>query len=147
MLSRAVTPATTVLATQGPAPNAAPSASAPTPVATSASASSVPNVVALPAAEVPDAGVLGDGGGSDVDDTVPVRINIWPEGTRLYLKGRPVGRAPFTLRVPRGTKHVYEAVLPGYAPRRVIIDGSKKVIDVSLKREESDNDQPGPASE
>ena len=148
--ARAAPPATTALAVRSAAPTAAPSATPVPQVAAPGSASGAPSAPSVAsaagtsAAMAPEAVVLGDAGASDGDDTIPVRINIWPEGTRLYLRGRPVGRAPFTLRIPRGTKHVYEAVLPGYAPRRVIIDGSKKVVDVSLKKEELESEQPSP---
>ena len=38
-----------------------------------------------------------------------------------------------TIELPRGERRVYEVVLKGYAPRRLVIDGTKEEIAYGLK--------------
>jgi hypothetical protein len=93
-----------------------------------------------------DAGVAMDASTAPPDDMVSVRILVRPEGSRLCLSGKTIGRSPFTLQLPRGEKRVYEAVFPGYVPRRIVIDGTKKVIDVGLKPDETEGVKPTEAT-
>jgi len=73
---------------------------------------------------------------ADTGDTITVFINIQPEGSRLTLKGKEIGRTPFTLELPRGERRVLEVVNKGYYPRRLVIDGSRTEISYGLKPED-----------
>jgi hypothetical protein len=48
------------------------------------------------------------GGDSEAGETVTVRINITPEGSKIVLKGEEIGRTPMTMEIPRGEKRVFE---------------------------------------
>lgn len=66
------------------------------------------------------------------EDTVRVAINIRPEGARVFYRGKEVGRTPFTLELLRGERRVFEVGYPGYATRRLIIDGTEAMISFNL---------------
>lgn len=69
------------------------------------------------------------------EDTFRVAINITTEGARVFYRGKEVGRTPFTLELLRGERRVFEVGYPGYATRRLIIDGSDKEISFSLTQD------------
>ena len=106
-------------------------------------AASAKNAEASPPAEEsaanraaqPDAPDLANGSASVAppagalhEDTVRVAINIRPEGAHVYYRGREVGRTPFTVELLRGERRVFEVGHPGYATRRLVIDGTRKEI-------------------
>ena len=67
-----------------------------------------------------------------VEDTVRVAINIRPEGTRVFYRGKEVGRTPFTLELLRGESRVFEVGYPGYSTRRLVIDGMDKEVSFNM---------------
>jgi len=87
-----------------------------------ASASPAPSATPIQAA-VPD------------EDTVEVTINIKPDGSTFYYKGKMLGKTPFVLKHPRGEKRAYDVGKMGYAARQVLINGAKKSIGFSLTRD------------
>ena len=58
-----------------------------------------------------------------------------PGKVRFFHFGKQVGVTPFVLEFKPGERHAYEAALPGYGTRKVVIDGSKPEIMIGLKRE------------
>jgi hypothetical protein len=69
------------------------------------------------------------------EDTVRVAINIRPEGTRVFYRGKEVGRTPFTLELLRGERRVFEVGYPGYSTRRLVIDGAEKEISFNMTQD------------
>ena len=67
-----------------------------------------------------------------VEDTVRVAITIRPEGTRVFYRGKEVGRTPFTLELLRGERRVFEVGYPGYSTRRLVIDGMDKEVSFNM---------------
>ena len=95
-----------------------------------APAASVSGDVAATAGPVaPAASASGD---VAAEDEVKIAINVKPDGSSLFYKGRVVGKTPFILKQPRGEKRSYEARKPGYAPRRVVITGNERSIGFEL---------------
>jgi hypothetical protein len=64
-----------------------------------------------------------------------VTVKSHPPKVRFFHYGKQVGIAPFVLELKPGERHAYEAGLPGYGTRKVVIDGSKPEITVGLKRD------------
>ena len=64
-----------------------------------------------------------------------VTVKSQPPKARFFHFGKPVGTAPFVLELKPGERHAYEAGLPGYGTRKVVIDGTKPEITVGLTRE------------
>jgi len=64
-----------------------------------------------------------------------VTVKSKPPKVRFFHFGKPVGVTPFVLEFKPGERHAYEAGLPGYGTRKVVIDGSKPVVIVGLTRE------------
>ena len=64
-----------------------------------------------------------------------VTVKSRPPKVRFFHFGKLVGVTPFVLELKPGERHAYEAGLPGYNTRKVVIDGSKPQIIVGLTRE------------
>jgi hypothetical protein len=64
-----------------------------------------------------------------------VTVKSRPPKVRFFHFGKQVGVTPFVLELKPGERHAYEAGLPGYNTRKVVIDGSKPQIMVGLTRE------------
>lgn len=64
-----------------------------------------------------------------------VTVKSKPSKARFFHFGKLVGVTPFVLELKPGEKHAYEAGLPGYGTRKVVIDGSKPEILIGLTRE------------
>jgi hypothetical protein len=64
-----------------------------------------------------------------------VMVKSNPKKVRFFHFGKQVGVTPFVLELKPGERHAYEAGLPGYGTRKVVIDGSKPQIMVGLTRE------------
>jgi hypothetical protein len=110
------------------APAAAPAASAAPVEATSspdASSGSAPSPAASPTPPATAAG----------GDIRKVTVKSRPPKVRFFHFGKQVGVTPFVLELKPGERHAYEAGLPGYNTRKVVIDGSKPQIMVGLTRE------------
>ena len=63
-----------------------------------------------------------------------VTVKSKPPKVRFFHFGRPVGTTPFVLELKPGERHAYEAGLPGYGTRKIVIDGSKPEVVVGLTR-------------
>lgn len=64
-----------------------------------------------------------------------VTIKSKPPKVRFFHFGKQVGVTPFVLELKPGERHAYEAGLPGYGTRKVVIDGSKPEVLIGLTRE------------
>ncbi len=64
-----------------------------------------------------------------------VLLKSIPPKARFFHFGKEVGVAPFVLELEPGERHAYEAGLPGYVTRKVIVDGSQPEITVGLRSE------------
>jgi len=134
-------PAATPTTTPEPAPTAANAESAPVASVAEAAASAEPaptaaNAEPAPAASAaelaPRTAAAEAASGTNIR-RVTVKSN--PPKVRLFHFGKPIGVTPFVLELKPGERHAYEAGLPGYGTRKVVIDGSKPEITVGLRRE------------
>jgi hypothetical protein len=64
-----------------------------------------------------------------------ITVKSKPAKVRFYHFGKLVGVAPFVLEFKPGERHAYEAGLPGYGTRKVVIDGSKPEVLIGLTKE------------
>jgi hypothetical protein len=102
---------------------AAVAAPAPTPVqAPQATAEAVASSVAVASAAPTEA----------ADEEAKITISVKPDGSSLFYKGKVVGKTPFILKQPRGEKRSYEIGKPGYATRRLVINGNERTIGFEL---------------
>lgn len=113
----ATPPTATAPGTTASAATPEPADSAPTP---EASASAAPSASASPSAD---------------GEKRKVTVKSKPAKVRFFHFGKLVGVTPFVLEFKPGEKHAYEAGLPGYGTRKVVIDGSKPEILIGLTRE------------
>ena len=88
----------------------------------------VPADSAAPKAASPAASASPDTAG-----TYKVTLTSVPPKVQFYRFGKRVGVAPFVLELPNGERRSYEAGLTGYVTRKVVVDGSKREIKVSLR--------------
>ncbi len=65
---------------------------------------------------------------------IRVTVTSVPPKARFYHYGKEIGTAPFVLELKPGERHAYEAGLPGYGTRKVVIDGSKPEVSVGLRK-------------
>jgi hypothetical protein len=121
--SAAATPATEITE---PAPPGSASSAAATAAAAAASAvadSATPGASAS-AASLP----------APATEIRKVTVKSKPPKVRFFHFGKPVGTTPFVLEFKPGERHAYEAGLPGYGTRKIVIDGSKPEVVVGLTR-------------
>ncbi len=118
-------------------PTAAAPAEIPTqPEAPAASALAAPANPAESAAAQPSVAASAAAAAAGESETIAILINIRPDGTQLFCKGRAMGKTPLTVEVPRGERRICEAVNPGFVTRKVVLDGSKSEISFAMKVEE-----------
>jgi len=115
-------------AEQAPAAAAAEPGSSAAAPAPSASAAAVVASASSPGAST-------TAGESASTDLHRVTIKSKPPKVRFYHFGKLVGVTPFVLELKPGERHAYEAGLPGFGTRKVVIDGSKPEILIGLTRE------------
>ena len=101
-----------------PAPPAAAASAVAQPVAAAAAASTGAAALPAPAVEIRK-----------------VTVKSKPPKVRFFHFGKLVGVTPFVLEFKPGERHAYEAGLPGYGTRKVVIDGSKPQVVVGLTRD------------
>jgi hypothetical protein len=77
-------------------------------------------------------GTATSGDAANLEDTVRVAVKIRPEGSRVFYRGKEIGRTPFTLELLRDERRVFEVGYPGYQSRRLVIDGAEREIAYSL---------------
>ena len=113
-----------------------PSASATADLAASAApvASAEPAPSSAPSSAAAAAGSAEPAGSTD-EATISVLLKSSPPKARFFHFGKEVGVAPFVLKLKPGEKHAYEAGLPGYITRKVVVDGSKSEITVGMTKE------------
>ncbi len=105
-------------------------AAAPQTTAEPAAASATAAVAAEPAAA--SAAQTAEGATEATDEEAKIMISVKPDGSVLVYKGKVVGRTPFILKQPRGEKRTYEIGKPGYATRRIVINGTERSIGFEL---------------
>lgn len=82
---------------------------------------------------------------ADAPQTVSVELRVRPEGAQIFYKGKPLGRTPYTLELPKGERRSVEVVAAGYTTRKVTIDGTKPLISFAMRPEEPrEEDSPAP---
>ncbi len=69
------------------------------------------------------------------DSLISVTLKSNPPRARFFHFGKEIGVAPFVLKLKPGERHAYEAGLPGYITRKVVVDGSKTEIIVGMSKE------------
>lgn len=106
-----------------PAPTPAPT---PAPVASEAASAATPTPAASASAAEPAPVASGD--------VIRVTVTSVPPKARFYHFGKEIGTAPFVLELKPGERHAYEAGLPGFGTRKVVIDGSKPEVSVGLRK-------------
>ena len=120
-------PAAAEAASVAAAAEAAPALSASAAAAASSAAAEPAPSPAASASATPDAAPVGE--------IRKVTVKSRPAKVRFFHYGKQVGVTPFVLEFKPGERHAYEAGLPGYGTRRVVIDGSKPEITIGLRRE------------
>jgi hypothetical protein len=125
----ATEPAAAAESVRAPAGEAAPAASAaplasgdPAPASAAQSAPTATNAAPSPS----DAPPLAEG-------FTRVIVKISPAKARLFRKGKPVGSSPVIIDLAPGEKRAYEVGAPGWATRKLVVDGSKPEIFIGLK--------------
>ena len=135
--------ATVAPAVNEPAPAASSAASTPEP-ASAAAASASAEAAASASADAPNpepapsaasAATAESSAPVPAQDIRKVTVKSKPPKVRFFHFGKPVGVTPFVLELKPGERHAYEAGLPGYNTRKVVIDGSKPQVTVGLTRE------------
>jgi hypothetical protein len=125
------------IANVAPAAEAAPGASAAA-AASAATPSDVSLSAATPAAEnttSPAAAASAAPASAAEGEIIRVTVKSRPPKVRFFHFGKQVGVTPFVLELKPGERHAYEAGLPGYGTRKVVIDGSKPEIVIGLKKD------------
>ena len=107
---------------------------APTSAATPAAADSAVPSSAAASDSAPTPAPSASAAGAD-SEVRRVTIKSKPAKVRFFHFGKLVGVTPFVLELKPGEKHAYEAGLPGYGTRKVVIDGSKPEVLIGLTRE------------
>jgi len=77
---------------------------------------------------------IGDAGPADASassNSVAVRVEVSPPDASLALKGKEI-RRPWIFKVPKGKRVVLELARQGYRTRRVVLDGSRRVVNVGM---------------
>ena len=110
---------------------AAPAATVPTPAESASAAAPAESANAAPSAAAPSAAAPSASDGQ----LISVTLKSIPPKARFFHFGKEIGTAPFVLELKPGEKHAYEAGLPGYITRKVIVDGTKPEITVGLRKE------------
>ncbi|HET7539295.1 MAG TPA: hypothetical protein VFK05_05465 [Polyangiaceae bacterium] len=119
----------------GAVAEAAPGAAA---VGTASATSQVSLSAATPAADAtpsPASAASAAPAGAADGEIRRVTVKSRPPKVRFFHFGKQVGVTPFVLELKPGERHAYEAGLPGYGTRKVVIDGSKPEIVIGLKKE------------
>lgn len=131
----AATAATTTTTEPTAAASAAESPSAPSEA--SASAAPAAESASPPAAADSAPAPAASASAAPSADTEIRRVTIKskPPKVRFFHFGKQVGVTPFVLELKPGERHAYEAGLPGYGTRKVVIDGSKPEVLIGLTRE------------
>jgi len=133
-----VEPAAPVKAAAEPAPVAASEPAAPSAAASAAATTDVSLSAATPAADAapsPAASASAPPASAAEGQIRRVTVKSRPAKVRFFHFGKQVGVTPFVLEFKPGERHAYEAALPGYGVRKVVIDGSKPEIVIGLKKE------------
>jgi hypothetical protein len=103
---------------------------APTATANVAPVSSPESVAAAPAVpEVPSAATPK----AEATDLIVVTVNTVPPDARFFHKGKPVGRSPFRVELKPGERRSFEIGRPGFFARKVVVDGKKKEMTVTMR--------------
>jgi hypothetical protein len=136
---QAATPAATTTADPAPTTSAVEAASSEsaTPPATAASAAPSASAATVDSNPTPATSASAAPATSASADTEMRRVKVKskPAKVRFYHFGKLVGVAPFVLELKPGERHAYEAGLPGFGTRKVVIDGSKPEILIGLTKE------------
>ena len=66
------------------------------------------------------------------EEEAQIAINIAPEGSSVFYKGKVVGKTPFILKQPRGEKRYYEVGKAGFNTRRLVVTGTEREIRFEL---------------
>ena len=101
-----------------------------------------PEATAEPEAMAEPAAAAGETSAVPGDDAAPIEpagaaasvlIRVTPAGAFIVHDGRKIGQGQVRLTVKRGQRKVVVARYPGYAPRRLAVDGSEAEVSVSLE--------------
>lgn len=60
-------------------------------------------------------------------------IRVEPASGRIFYRGKDAGRPPLTVELEPGKRRAFEVGAPGYQTRKVVVDGSKSEISVTLR--------------
>ncbi|HEY5954960.1 MAG TPA: PEGA domain-containing protein [Polyangiaceae bacterium] len=70
---------------------------------------------------------------SETSELIVVTVNTVPADARFFHKGKPVGRAPLRVELKPGERRSFEIGHPGYYARKVVVDGKKKEMTVTMR--------------
>jgi hypothetical protein len=72
-----------------------------------------------------------------VTPTQDIKLNVEPNGTRVYLGDKELGKDLVTISLEEGQTLEVEIRRDGYVTKKQIIDGSKPQLSVRLERDRS----------
>lgn len=68
-------------------------------------------------------------------ETIVVTVTAIPADARFFYKGKSVGRSPLRVELKPGERRAFEIGRPGYYARKVVVDGRKREMTVSMRPE------------
>ncbi len=69
------------------------------------------------------------------EELIVVTVTTIPPDARFFYKGKPAGRSPFRVELKPGQRRSFEIGHPGFYPRKVVVDGTKREMTVAMRPE------------
>ena len=64
-----------------------------------------------------------------------IKVNIFPPDAQIYHKGKLLGHGGQTIALKKGERKLLVLIRDGYWPRKLILDGSEKVLNIGLREQ------------
>jgi hypothetical protein len=113
----------------------APATATPSPATSAAAAPPSASATAASTAPAPPASIDGKPLPPLAEGMTRVIVKLSPPKARLFRKGKPVGSSPVVIDLAPGERRAYEVGMPGWATRKLVVDGTKPEIFIGLKPE------------
>ena len=69
---------------------------------------------------------------TDAVERIRVKVASVPAGAKVLRRGKEVGRAPLIIEIGKGEHRTFEVSSPGFATRKLTLDGEKTEVVVKL---------------
>lgn len=88
-----------------------------------------------PTTETSVAGSAADAAAPDAaSGKIAVTLEVRPPDARVFHRGKEVGKPPLVVELDPGERRTFELSAPGYAVRKVRLDGSRSKVSVRLMK-------------